>query len=690
MLKTRNLDDQTYASIVAAAERRLPWLCPQWTDHNSTDPGITIIELMAWYKELQQYQMNQVTDALMRKLLKLAGAVPRAAAPARCAVEIGAGAAGRPAGERLYTREGVPFELTEAVPKERIVLSRVCVCGGGRQMDVGGMLRERPITFQPFELGNESAQLRLGFSKLGETDLRLWFDVAQPAGVLRNPFTEEKQTPRVIRWTCEGAADTDLVRDDTHALSVSGYVTVRPRGGWPVGEGGLHWLTLTLEDAGCEESVRLSSISAERYEALQRETWASTRLFCAPARSGWYAELPDAQARDARLAVFLRTEAGWEQTDGWQTETNPQGRRVYVETGKTVQNGGDNMMIICLDPAHSAELLFDAKGLPGETFSLRLGGLTALTERFSFLCNTLHRDGEVRPALWRCVDDLYQYGPRDRVFTYDPVRETVTFGDGEHGALLQSGFGAVLAAELMVSCCAGGNIPGGRNLAFSDGVPLYHTAAGGGVNCESLHEVQARLLRELSETKKCVCVRDYERLARLTPGLRVVAAKALPAWDPDEPTGVSRTPTVTVVAVPDGAGERPMPDGRFLAAVQRQLDACRPIGTSVKVIPPVYVDVDVTVSLRGGESDVEQDIKRALRRYLSLEGVGIGGTIRANDVSAMVQAAPGVLQVRQAAVHALGTGCYQSEDGDIRLPRQGVACLRRLTVEKRSVERFGR
>lgn len=690
MLKTRNLDDQTYASIVAAAERRLPWLCPQWTDHNSTDPGITFLELMAWYKELQQYQMNQVTDALKRKLLKLAGAVPRLAAPARCAVEIGAGEPARPAGERLYTREGVPFELTEDVLEERTVLARVCVCGGGRQMDVGGMLRERPITFQPFELGTVPARLRLGFSKLGETDLRLWFDVAQSAGVARNPFTDEKQTPRVIRWTCEGAADTELVRDDTHALSVSGYVTVRPRESWPAGEDGLHWLTLTLEDPGCEESVRLSGVSAERYEAVQRETWASTRLFCAQARPGWYAELPDAQARDARLAVFLRTEAGWAQADGWQTETGPQGRRVYLETGKAVQDGGDNVMIVCLDPVRSAELLFDAKGLPGETFFLRLDGLTALPGRFSFLCNTLHRDGGVRPALWRCVDDLYQYGPRDRVFTYDPARETVTFGDGEHGALLQGGFGAVLAAELTVSCCAGGNIPSGKNLAFPDSAALYNTAAAGGADRESLDEVQARLLRELSETKKCVCVRDYERLARLTPGLRVAAAKALPAWDPDEPTGVSRTPTVTVVVVPDGAGERPMPDRRFLAAVQRQLDACRPIGTSVKVVPPVYVDVDVTVSLRGGEADVEQAIRRALERHLSLEGVGIGGTVRAGDVSAMTQAAPGVLQVRQAAVHASGAGCYQSADGDIRLPRQGVACLRRLTVEKRSVERLGR
>ena len=88
MLKARNLDDQTYQEIVKAAEGRLPWLCPSWTDHNAHDPGITILELMAWYKELQQYQMNQFTDELRCKLLKLAGVRRRPAVPAGCAVEL--------------------------------------------------------------------------------------------------------------------------------------------------------------------------------------------------------------------------------------------------------------------------------------------------------------------------------------------------------------------------------------------------------------------------------------------------------------------------------------------------------------------------------------------------------------------------------------------------------------------------
>ena len=91
MLHARNLDDQTYEEIVKAAKGRLPWLCPAWTDHNAHDPGITILELMAWYKEIQQYHMNQFTDELRWKLLKLAGAGNRRSDPGGPGVADGAG-----------------------------------------------------------------------------------------------------------------------------------------------------------------------------------------------------------------------------------------------------------------------------------------------------------------------------------------------------------------------------------------------------------------------------------------------------------------------------------------------------------------------------------------------------------------------------------------------------------------------
>lgn len=692
MLRVRNLDDQTYEEIVQAAEGRLPWLCPQWTDHNAHDPGITILELMAWYKEMQQYHLNQFTDELCAKLLKLAGVERRPACPARCLVKLPLSAPALPVGTPLHTREGIPFELAEAAKADRPQLKSIRVERTEQSYEVGEMLGDRPITVQPFSMGGEQdAVLRLGFSGGDGQSLRLWFSVDTPAGAVRNPFRDRWQTPRSICWACEGAEETLLLRDDTHALSVSGYVFLRAEGTWPEDEAGLRWLSLTLTDPGCEEEVRLLAISARQFEAVQQETWARSRWYQAEAQEQWQVTVSDGWLKGSELAFFLRTEGDkWIQTDRWQSLPAETGRGFALDTRGASQDGEDNVLIVSQKIAHSHTLLFDTKGLPGETIPLRLEGRTALEEEFLLLCETLHRDGTIQPALWRCVESLSAYGPRDRVFTYDPRRETLTFGDGEHGALLCPGKGAALVANLVLSHCEGGNIPGGHNLYLSgDPEPWQNTAARGGLHRETAAESRDRLLRTISVSEKCVSAADYERLACLTPGLRVAAAKALPAYDPDEPTGMSRGLTVSVVVVPDGGGEKPLPDRRFLRAVQNQLDRVRPIGVQVRAVAPVYVEIDLTLSVRVSGSGTEEALRETMQSYLRREKLGIGAVLRADDVLAQVQAVPGVLQVRDVDLRTTSPGCYQNSYGDIQIPKRGIPHLRSLAIECLPMERAG-
>ena len=44
---------------------------PAWTNHNPTDPGITLIELFAWLTEMLIYRANRVPDQHVRVFLKL-------------------------------------------------------------------------------------------------------------------------------------------------------------------------------------------------------------------------------------------------------------------------------------------------------------------------------------------------------------------------------------------------------------------------------------------------------------------------------------------------------------------------------------------------------------------------------------------------------------------------------------------
>jgi hypothetical protein len=66
-----NLDDRSYADLTAEAQALIPSLYPAWTNHNPSDPGITLVELLAWLTEMLLFQVNQVTPASTENFLKL-------------------------------------------------------------------------------------------------------------------------------------------------------------------------------------------------------------------------------------------------------------------------------------------------------------------------------------------------------------------------------------------------------------------------------------------------------------------------------------------------------------------------------------------------------------------------------------------------------------------------------------------
>jgi predicted phage baseplate assembly protein len=65
------LDDRSYQQLRDELIRRIPVYAPEWTDHNPSDPGITLIELFAFLGENLLYRFNQIPDATKLAFLKL-------------------------------------------------------------------------------------------------------------------------------------------------------------------------------------------------------------------------------------------------------------------------------------------------------------------------------------------------------------------------------------------------------------------------------------------------------------------------------------------------------------------------------------------------------------------------------------------------------------------------------------------
>jgi hypothetical protein len=77
-----NLDDRTWADLVAEATALIPVYGSEWTDQNYSDPGITLVELCASIAEMDIYQLNQVSDHERLKFLNLVDVAPKPPAAA--------------------------------------------------------------------------------------------------------------------------------------------------------------------------------------------------------------------------------------------------------------------------------------------------------------------------------------------------------------------------------------------------------------------------------------------------------------------------------------------------------------------------------------------------------------------------------------------------------------------------------
>ena len=73
LLPTPPLDDRRFQQIVDEAKTLIPKYCPEWTDHNVSDPGVALIELFAWMMDMLLYRVNQVPDRMYIKFLEMIG-----------------------------------------------------------------------------------------------------------------------------------------------------------------------------------------------------------------------------------------------------------------------------------------------------------------------------------------------------------------------------------------------------------------------------------------------------------------------------------------------------------------------------------------------------------------------------------------------------------------------------------------
>ncbi|MEI2612460.1 MAG: hypothetical protein V9G20_27790 [Candidatus Promineifilaceae bacterium] len=129
-----NLDTRRWADLVEEGRALIPRYAPRWTDHNIHDPGITLLEMLAWLVEQDIYRVNRVPDRHRLKFLGLVGKLPQPPRPAELALTFtlagGSSATPLPAGLTVTTSAGIRFRTLAALSVVPLAIQAVQVFDG--------------------------------------------------------------------------------------------------------------------------------------------------------------------------------------------------------------------------------------------------------------------------------------------------------------------------------------------------------------------------------------------------------------------------------------------------------------------------------------------------------------------------------------------------------------------------------
>ena len=654
-LPTVSLDDRHFQDIVDQAKGLIPQYCPEWTDHNVSDPGVALIELFAWMTDLLLYRVNQVPDKMYVKFLELIGVrldPPRAArAPVTFYL-----AAPQPSEVTIPENTEVATIRTESMPAivfttESDLVIRPPVLTGAftRDVDVRDESGWIEHDVKQIDLPGQRIQIFAGEPNPGDAfylaferdhshavlALHIECDAAGGAGVDPKdpPLEWEAWQGGTARW---GHCD---VEED--------------------GTGGFNWSGRIL--------LHMPPMSKSEFRGISAY-WLRCRLKEAAPGKTTYQVSPEIR----RLTVAAL------------------GGTVTARHAITVLN----------------ELVGRSDGAPGQTFKLRQTPILARDPARDYLL--VEAPGQT-PRRWREVGDFGDSRASDEHYTLDSMDGTLTLGPAllqPDGSVYRFGATPPKGSTLRFSRYQRGggvlgNVPTRMISVMKSSIPYVARVANrqpatGGRDAQTLEDAKLRAPQMLRTRTRAVTADDFEALARQVPGVdraHCVAPGAQPGLATDPRPG--EVAVVVLPQVDDAKGqiaaERLVLSAELKQSVEAHLNERRLLGTSLTVQAPQFVWVSVDAKIRTAERTdpslvlearrkAESELYRYLNPYLGgPDGSGwpFGRDLHVSELYALLQRVPYIEFVDELRISVREAGSIQPPQPvqtRLTIPPTGLIC----------------
>jgi len=679
------LDDSSYEDLRTQLVARIPFYNPEWTDHNPSDPGITLLELFAFLGEHVLFRFNQVPEKTYLEYLNLLQLPRLPAEPARALLEFTtADTTGALIEQGAQAAAGeIRFETTTTVTVWPV--SAVAVCKSpqdlpGIESDDYGYVAaameslgesaagKAPIGYKnsiisassedsPVNL-TEAVDGMLWIAVLNESELsnaELLAGLKDSGALINIGFVPDEVPPAIEdiapcpgpgQETISGAVQWQVSTEQLIDTDTPIYRSLKVHGDTTIGlrQEGVIRMEMSVGDAGIFDFLDEDMAGAGDLPPVLDEESESRVMF-------WLRGF-----RQDQTGVGLIRHVGINSVESVQAVS---ARPEYLGTGNAQPDQ--------LYRLHHAPVIADSLELEVEM-----------------------------PAgwqLWQEVDGFHASHPDDLHYVVDRVAGTVQLGSRKVPQIGQrirarryrygGGRAGNVAAEAINKAAAVGNVK-----------VLNPLAAKGGSDDETIEVALRRIPGEIRRRDRAVTPGDFQELALMTPGADIGRANTIELFRP-KTREIQAAGVVSVVVWPNQDPRHPnapLPTRTQLRQVCHWLDQRRLVTTEVYVIPPVYrpVAVAVGVEIKPGYAidAVRNWVELVLRQYLAPlppfgpEGGGwpLGREIIAAELEAAALQVEGVEFLRGLGLARYDAGTEDWINGDVTLEVDEVPELKEITV----------
>jgi hypothetical protein len=615
------LDDRTFQQLAAELKARIPVYNPEWTDHNESDPGITLLELFAFQAENLLYRFNQIPEATYLEFLRLSRIPLRPASAAGVLLTL---TTDKPAGVAVAPHtlaNSGKLEFQTLAEAHGWPLSAVAVCKNQTELTpeendtVVADFLARTADALPAELADQNRiyyetlvldPARLGDSVdfTGAVDGMMWIALLAEKGFDKNEWLKPGTTA-LLNLGFEPDLPARGIEEIQACLGAGGGVAA-PQLTWQIST--RRPLRKGLPQYAALKMVADSTLGLTRSGTVRLELPRSAEDIDLPETDpdlAGAADFPPGldREKEAKLICWIRV---------FRRDGSHFGRFRLVDVN-------------AVEAEHArvanAQFLGTGNGQPSQVYHLARRPVLPDDDRNRIILEVEEGKQWIR---YTRTDDFFGSDRESRHFLLDPEAGIVRFGDGLRGRMPQWGERIRVRGYRYGGGAAGNVAALAIDKIAAGGVKVRNPlAASGGADAESIEDALQRIPAEFRRHDRAVTAGDFRELAGMTPGVRVGRAECLPRFHPhagsENAAGV-----VTVVVWPESDPRHPnapMPDAPMLRAVCQWLDTRRLVTTELYVIPPTYRKIAVSVAVKikdgYGVEAVRRWVELVLRQYLA-------------------------------------------------------------------------